>query len=347
MDKKLFMYDAKPHDREFFDRANGGGEFEIKYFPGRLEPDTAKLAEGYPAVCVFTHDDVGAEVIRCLHERGVGLVTLRCAGYNHVDLEAAHDTLRIVRVPAYSPHAVAEHAAGLLLALNRKLHRAYGRTRDGNFSLEGLMGFDLHGKTAGVIGTGRIGRCLIEILSGFGMDVLAHDVKQDEAYARKAGFRYVGAEELYARADVVSLHMPLTPDTHHFIDRDSVSRMKKGVFLVNTSRGKLIDTEALIEGLKDGTIGAAGLDVYEEEEQYFYEDWSGTPIGDDVLARLLTFPNALVTSHQGFFTREALTSIAETTLANVRRFVEGEPLQNEVHQQGRETSRPKAKAHAS
>ena len=262
---------------------------------------------------------------------GVKLIALRCAGFNNVDLRAAaRYGLRVVRVPAYSPHAVAEYAVALLLSLDRKIHRAYWRTRDGNFSLHGLLGFDLYGKTAGIVGVGKIARELIRILRGFGMEVLAYDVKPDAEYARQAGFEYVALDELYARSDVISLHCPLTDRTRYMIDEGAIAQMKPGVVLINTGRGQLIRTEALIEGLKQKRIGAAGLDVYEEEADYFYEDTSDRIMDDDVLARLLSFNNVIVTSHQGFFTREALNNIAHTTLQNIRDFAQGRPLTNAV-----------------
>jgi D-lactate dehydrogenase len=261
----------------------------------------------------------------------VKLIALRCAGFNNVDLEAAHKFgLQVVRVPAYSPHAVAEYAVALMLALNRKINRAYWRTRDGDFSLHGLLGFDMYGKTAGIIGTGRIAKVLIHILRGFGMEVVAYDIFPDEAFARQEGFSYVSLDELYARADIVSLHCPLTDQTRHIIDAEAIGKMKEGVMLINTGRGQLIHTEALIGGLKSRKIGSAGLDVYEEEANYFYKDESDKIIGDDVLARLLTFNNVILTSHQGFFTREALENIARTTLQNIRDFSEHLPLANEV-----------------
>jgi len=255
---------------------------------------------------------------------------LRSAGYNNVDLRAAYGRIHVVRVPAYSPRAVAEHAVALILSLNRKTHRAYYRTRDGNFSINGFLGFDMYGKTAGVVGTGKIGKAAAEILKGFGMKVLVYDPYPDLSFAELSGVSYVELDELYRRADVVTLHCPLTPETQHMINADSIERMKPGVMIINTGRGKLIDTRALIDGLKSGKVGAAGLDVYEEEGDYFFEDLSAEVITDDVLARLLTFPNVLVTSHQGFFTREALHNIAETTLENIREYAQGGWLRNEI-----------------
>lgn len=313
---RIAVFSTKPYDREALDRANEGHGHELVYFEPRLTPETAPLARGFEAVCPFVNDELSAPVLEVLAAGGLRLLTLRSAGYNHVDLRAAaeHDVV-VTRVPAYSPHAVAEHAAGLVLTLNRKLHRAYARVREGNFALEGLLGFDLHGKTVGVVGTGKIGTVFCRIMAGFGCRVLAHD-PQPSAEAEEPGARYVDLDDLFAAADIVALHLPLTPETHHLIDTAALHRMKPGVMLINTSRGGLIDTRAVIDGLKSGRIGSLGLDVYEEEADLFFEDLSGTVIQDDVFARLLTFPNVLVTGHQGFFTREALTSIAETTLAN-------------------------------
>jgi D-lactate dehydrogenase len=282
------------------------------------------LARGYPVVCAFVNDELDASVLEQLARFGTGMIALRCAGYNNVDLAAAaREKIEIARVPAYSPHAVAEHAAMLILALNRKVHRAYNRVREGNFSLNGLVGFDLFGRTAGLVGLGKIGRCLAQILRGFGMTVLAHDVKVDLEFGESAGVRFVGLDELLAASDVVSLHAPLTPATHHLIDAARIARMKRGVMLINTGRGGLVDTAALIDALKTGHIGAAGLDVYEEESDYFFRDMSDRAIDDDVLARLMTFPNVLVTSHQAFLTSDALDNIAGTTVDNIRAFLAG------------------------
>ena len=331
MATKIAFFGTKPYDRESFDQANEAYGFDIRYFKGHLTPESAILAQGAAAVCLFVNDTADATVIDALKEQGVPLIALRCAGFNNVDLEAAaRDGITVVRVPAYSPYAVAEHAVALMLALNRKIHRAYWRTRDGNFALHGLMGFDMHGKTAGIIGTGKIARILIRILRGFGMEVLGYDLYPDEAFAREAGMRYVTLDELYAQSDIISLHCPLTEQTRYLIDSSAIERMKPGVVLINTGRGQLIHSQALIDGLKEKKIGAAGLDVYEEEGDYFYEDKSDKIIDDDTLARLLSFNNVIVTSHQGFFTREALANIAETTLSNIRDFTEGRPLANEV-----------------
>ncbi len=317
------VFDAKPYDRDFFELHVGDG-LGFRYFEARLGPDTVELAKGHRVVCPFVNDHLDRSVIEGLAAHGVGLIALRCAGYNNVDLAAAEaHGISVVRVPAYSPHAVAEHAVALLLALNRKTHRAYNRVREGNFSLAGLVGFDLHGRTAGVIGLGKIGRCLAEILVGFGMRVLAHDPYPDETYARDAGLELTTLDELLKASDVVSLHSPLLPSTHHLINAARIATMKQGVVLINTSRGGLVDAAALIDGLKSGQIGAAGLDVYEEESDYFFQDRSDRVIADDLLARLMTFNNVIITSHQAFLTEEALGNIAATTAGSIREFLAG------------------------
>jgi D-lactate dehydrogenase len=320
---KIAMFSTKAYDRASFERANREHGHEISFLEPRLLPATAPLAAGHDAVCAFVNDELSAEVLRGLKEHGVALLALRSAGFNHVDLEVADELgLTVARVPAYSPHAVAEHAIALILGLNRKLYRAYNRVREGNFSLEGLLGFDLHGRTVGVIGTGRIGQIFAGIMRGFGCEVLGHDPYPDPA--AEAVLTYVPLDELYARSHVISLHCPLTPQTHNLIDARAIARMRDGVMLINTSRGQLVDTTAVIDGLKSGRIGHLGLDVYEEEEELFFQDLSTQVIQDDVFSRLLTFPNVLVTGHQGFFTQEAVTNIAETTLANVTAFASGE-----------------------
>jgi len=328
---KIAMFDTHRYDEESFRAANAANDHQISFLEPRLVSETAALARGHEVVCSFVNDHLDAAALAVLGEGGSRLIALRSAGYNHVDLYAAARLgLPVVRVPEYSPYAVAEHAVGLVLALNRKIHRAYARVREWNFSLEGLVGFDLHGKTVGIVGTGRIGRAAARIFAGFGCQVLAYDVRQDPALGAEAGGRYVELVELYGQSDIISLHVPLTPATHHMIDADALSRMKPGVVLVNTGRGALIDSRALIEALKRGELGAAGLDVYEEEEGVFFQDLSNRVLQDDVLARLLTFPNVLITSHQGFLTREALASIARVTLENVSAFARGERLVNEV-----------------
>jgi D-lactate dehydrogenase len=320
-------FSTKPYDREFLERAAHGTGIEWRWFESRLDADTVRLAEGARAVNCFVNDDLGPDVLERLHASGVRLVTLRCAGFNQVDLPTATRLgLPVVRVPEYSPHAVAEHAMGLVLMLDRKLHKAYNRVREGNFSLDGLLGFDLHGRSVGVVGTGKIGRCFAEIALGFGCRVLAHDPRPDAALAAQ-GVAFVPLADLLAASDIVSLHCPLMPATHHLIDATNIARMKPGVMLVNTSRGGLVDTRAVIAALKTGRIGALGLDVYEEEADLFFEDKSNTIIGDDVFSRLLTFPNVVVTAHQAFFTRNALEAIAAQTVRNLVHFERGEPLE--------------------
>jgi len=328
---KIALFDTHRYERDAFAQANGTFGHALTFFEPRLLRDTASLAHGFPVVCSFVNDRLDADTLAVLRDGGVRLVALRSAGYNHVDLRAAAEIgLPVVRVPEYSPYAVAEHAVALLLALNRKIHRAWARVREANFSLDGLVGFDLHGKTFGVVGTGRIGSVAARIMHGFGCRLLGFDPRPNEALAAELGLRYVDLATLEREADVVSLHVPLTPATHHLIDAEALERMKPGVVLINTGRGALVDTRALIDGLKRGHVGAAGLDVYEEEEAVFFRDLSDRVLQDDVLARLLTFPNVLITSHQGFLTREALARIAETTLGNVAVFERGEPLRNEV-----------------
>lgn len=327
---KVAFFDAKPYDIESFNELNRDQRFTIKYFKFHLTPDNVVLAQGYDAVIIFVNDTVDAEMIMKLKEYGVKLIALRSAGFNNVDLKAALNNISVVRVPAYSPHAIAEHTVALMLTLNRKVHRAYFRTRDTNFALNGLLGFDMYGKTSGVIGTGRIGKVLVGILRGFGMEVLLNDMYPDEAFAAETGCRYTTLEEVYRASDIISLNCPLTRETEYMINSATIAMMKKGVMLINTGRGKLIRTADLIEGLKSGQIGSAGLDVYEEESQFFFEDLSDRVLADDVLARLLTFNNVIITSHQGFFTREAIRNIAETTLKNIDDFFAGRKLVNEV-----------------
>lgn len=330
MDKKIAFFDTKPYDQNSFDANNKSFGFDIRYFDTHLSANTLELCRGFDGVCVFVNDTIDAKVIETLESFKIGIVALRCAGYNNVDFKAAFKKVHVVRVPAYSPYAVAEHTAALILSLNRKIHKAYYRTREGNFSINGLMGFDLFGKTAGVVGTGKIGQCLISILLGFGMKVLAYDPHHVDNFDKFPNFKYVLLDELYAQSDIISLHCPLTPETTYMINRKTLSKMKRGVMIINTSRGKLIDTESLIDGLKSGFVGAAGLDVYEEESEYFFEDKSAELISDDNLARLLTFHNVLITSHQAFFTAEALKNIAQTTLSNLKAYFKGEFLQNEI-----------------
>ena len=318
---KLAFFDTKSYDIPGFDRYGIPAGVEIKYFEPNLNRDTVTLAAGFDAVCVFVNDTVDAVVVDKLHQLGVKAIVLRCAGFNNVDIKACEGKLRVFRVPAYSPHAVAEHAMALLLTINRRTHKAYIRTRDFNFSLQGLAGFDLYGKTVGIVGTGKIGRVFADICKGFGMKILAYDKFPNP----DAGLDYVDLPELFARADIISLHCPLTEETHHLINADTIAMMKKGVTIINTSRGALVDTEALINGIKEKKVGAACLDVYEEEGDFFYEDFSGHIVRDDKLVRLIAMPNVIVTSHQAFLTSEALDNIAATTINNLTRFFSGDP----------------------
>ena len=327
---KIAFFGAKPYDIASFDKVNEKYNYDIRYYKGHLNPNNVVLTQDTDVVCIFVNDTADAAVIDAMVDNGVKLLALRCAGFNNVDLKAAKGKLPVVRVPAYSPYAVAEYSLALMLSLNLKIHRAYWRTRDGNFSLNGLMGFDMHGKTIGIIGTGKIARILIRLLKGFGMRILAYDLYPDMKFAGEEGISYVSLDELYRESDIISLHCPLTDQTKYMIDKDSIDKMKEGVMIINTGRGQLINTNDLIEGLKEKKIAAAGLDVYEEEGEYFYEDKSDKIIDDDVLARLLSFNNVIVTSHQAFFTKEALHNIAETTLQNIEDFRCHRPLVNEV-----------------
>lgn len=336
---RIAFFGTKKYDQETFDAINNSVDasnqplfgFEIKYYKAHPTMDNILLVQGATVVCCFVNDPLTADIIAEMGRLGVKLIALRCAGFNNVDLKAAQQAgIRVVRVPAYSPYAIAEFTLGLILALNRHLPRAASRTRDGNFSLQGLMGFDLHGKTIGIIGTGKIAKVLIRILQGFGMRILGYDIYPDHDFAAAHNLEYVSLDTLLRESDIISLHCPLTKDNYHLINADAIQRMKKGVMLINTGRGGLIDTEALIEGLKSHQVASAGLDVYEEEGEYFYEDVSDAIIEDDVLARLLSFNNVLLTSHQAFFTREALNNIATTTLQNILDFTNNQPLSNEV-----------------
>ena len=318
---KLAFFDTKSYDIPGFDRYGIPAGVEIKYFEPNLNRDTVTLAAGFDAVCVFVNDTVDAVVVDKLHQLGVKAIVLRCAGFNNVDIKACEGKLRVFRVPAYSPHAVAEHAMALLLTINRRTHKADIRTRDLNVSLQGLAGFDLYGKTVGIVGTGKIGRVFADICKGFGMKILAYDKFPNP----DAGLDYVDLPELFAQADIISLHCPLTEETHHLINADTIAMMKKGVTIINTSRGALVDTEALINGIKEKKVGAACLDVYEEEGDFFYEDFSGHIVQDDKLVRLIAMPNVIVTSHQAFLTSEALDNIAATTVNNLTRFFSGDP----------------------
>ena len=318
---KLAFFDTKSYDIPGFDRYGIPAGVEIKYYEAKLNRDTVSLANGFDAVCVFVNDILTAEVVEQLYNMGVKAIVLRCAGFNNVDIKACQGKLRVFRVPAYSPYAVAEHAMALLLTVNRRTHRAYNRTRDFNFSLQGLTGFDLHGKTVGIIGAGKIGRVFADICRGFGMQILAYDKFPNP----DSDLAYVELDELYEKADIISLHCPLTEENQHMICDESIARMKDGVVILNTSRGALIDTEALIRGIQSEKIGAACLDVYEEEGDLFYEDLSGHIIRDDKLIRLIAMPNVIVTSHQAFLTEEALDNIASTTINNLTRFFSGDP----------------------
>ena len=328
---KVAVFSAQSFDRQFLEAANTGPGHELLFLEAALNEQTFGLAGGCPAVCVFVNDVLNRCVLTSLADQGVRLVALRCAGFSNVDLGAADELgFTVLRVPAYSPHAVAEHTVGLILSLNRKLHRAYARVREQNFSLEGLMGFDLHGRTVGIVGTGRIGTVLGRILTGFGCDILAHDPVESPDFI-EMGARYVSLQELAGRSDIITLHCPLVRQTQYLVDEAFVEQMKPGAMLINTSRGALIDTKAVIGGLKSGRIGYLGIDVYEEEGDLFFRDLSNEVIQDDVFSRLLTFPNVLITAHQAFFTREALTNIAETTIQNIAAFERGDvPSENRV-----------------
>jgi D-lactate dehydrogenase len=321
--RKIAFFDFKPYDQIWFDKLDG---YEFKYFENKLNRDTAFMANGYDGVIAFVNDSIDKETVDILYENKIKIIAMRCAGYNNVDFKEAFNKIHIVRVPAYSPYAVAEHSMALLLTLNRKVHRAYNRTRDYNFSLNGLTGFDLHGKTIGIVGTGKIGQIFIDICSGFGMKVIAYDPFP----IKDKNIEYIDFLELCEKSDIISLHCPLTKDTHHLIDKNAFDKMKDGVFIINTSRGALIDSVALIDAIKEKKVGAAGLDVYEEETEIFFEDYSNSVMQDDVLARLVSMPNVIITSHQAFLTDEALQNIAETTKKNLDEFFSEAPLTNEV-----------------
>ncbi|MDZ4873766.1 MAG: D-lactate dehydrogenase [Chroococcidiopsis cubana SAG 39.79] len=327
---KVAVFSTKSYDRTFLETANAEYKHELAFFEPRLTCETSILAKDYPVVCVFVNDQLDRQTLTCLADRGTKLIALRAAGYNNIDIIAATELgLPVVRVPAYSPYAVAEYTLGIILALNRKIYRTHYRVREGNFSLEGLMGFDLHGKTAGIVGTGKIGAIVAQILHACGCHVLAYD-KYQNPDCQALGVQYVSLQDLFARTDIISLHCPLTPETYHLVNSEAIALMKTGVMLINTSRGALIDAKAAIKGLKSGKIGYLGLDVYEQEGDIFFEDLSNTIVQDDVLQRLLTFPNVLITGHQAFFTKDALTSIAQTTLANISDFESGKPCPNQI-----------------
>jgi D-lactate dehydrogenase len=327
---KVTFFNTKPYDKQFFNEANKIQGHQLRFLEVPLNENTAVLAKGASAVCVFVNEKVSASILRQLADVGVKLLALRCAGYNNVDMAAAAQVgIKVVRVPDYSPYAVAEHTLALILTLNRKIHRAYNRVREGNFALTGLMGFDLHGKTVGLVGLGNIGLVTARILKGFGCRVLGYDLYHSPE-AADAGVQFVTLENLYAQSDIISLHCPLTPQTFHLINEESIAQMKEGVMLINTSRGGIINTQAVTRGLKSGKIGSLGIDVYEDEGDLFYEDLSGRVIQDDVFMRLLSFSNVLITGHQAFFTEEALFNIAQVTLKNITGFEQGQPLRNEV-----------------
>jgi D-lactate dehydrogenase len=320
---KVAVFSTKSYDREFLSAANQEAGHELTFFEPRLTIETCPLAAGFRAICAFVNDQLDAQVLLTLAKEGVQLIAMRCAGFNNVDLRSAGQlSLTVTRVPAYSPHAVAEHTVALILALNRRIHKAYNRIREGNFALDGLMGFDLCGRTAGIVGTGKIGAVVARILHGFGCGLLAYDVVEN-AEVKALGARYVPTVELFAESDVITLHCPLVPDTYHLINEEALARMKRGTMLVNTSRGALIDTRAVIRALKSGRLAFLGLDVYEEEADLFYEDLSARVIQDDVFSRMLTFPNVIITGHQAFFTRHAMEAIARETLCNVSEFEQG------------------------
>lgn len=330
---RIAVFSTRAYDRRFLDEANLDHGHDLHYFDARLDHDTVPLAEGFEGVCVFVNDTVDAEVVARLAAGGTRLLTLRSAGFNHVDLAAAQEHgVTVVRVPAYSPYAVAEHTVALMLSVQRKIHRAHNRVRDGNFALDGLLGFDLRNKRIGIIGTGKIGMIVARIMRGFGCSIRAYDPYPNDD-VKDFGVRYEDLDTLLAECDVITLHCPLTPDTHHLIDEEALRKTKPGVMIVNTSRGALIDTRAVIEGLKDGRVGHLALDVYEEEGDLFFEDLSDTVIQDDVFSRLLTFPNVLITAHQAFFTEEALRNIGQTTLGNATAYAEGHDSGNEVRAQ--------------
>lgn len=327
---KIAFFDSHSYDETSFVATNADYGFDIQYYKEHLSLKTVPLAKGADVVCIFVNAECNAQVIDKLVEYGVKLIALRCAGFNNVDLKAAKGRIDVVHVPAYSPYAVAEYAVALMLSLNRKIYRAVNRTREGNFRLKGLLGFDMNGRTVGLIGMGKIAKVLIKILHGFGMRIMAYDLYPDHEFAKQYEVEVVDLDTLYANANIISLHCPLTPETKHIINAESIAKMKKGVMIINTGRGQLINTEDLIEGLRTHHIGSAGLDVYEEEKEYFYEDRSDNMIKDDVLARLLSAPNVVLTSHQAFFTEEALHNIATTTLNSVRELAEGKPYSHQV-----------------
>lgn len=326
---KIAFFDTKEYDRKLFDEYNKNYGYDITYFESNLNAETAPLTKGYDAVCIFVHDKVDEHTFNILEENGVKLLALRCAGFNNVDLEHKGN-IRVVRVPEYSPYAVAEHAVALLLNVTRKLYKSYQRTRKYNFTLDGLLGFDIHGKTVGVIGTGKIGKVFIQIMKGFGTNVIAYDVYKDENASKELGFEYVELDELFAKSDIISLHCPLTPETENIINSENIKKMKDGVVLINCSRGKLIDTTSLIKEMETGKIGGVGLDVYEDEDEFFLRDMTNSYKRDKNLSILLSMPNLIITSHQAFFTREALNKIASDTCQNIKEVFDGMACKNEL-----------------
>lgn len=323
---KIAFFDTKPYDKSSFEQLGIDNEIEFKFFETKLNEDTVKLASGYDGVCIFVNDNVNEKVVNALYEYGIKIIVLRCAGFNNVDLKAAEGKITVVRVPAYSPYAVAEHTMALILTSVRRIHKAFVRTKSFNFSLSDLTGFDLYGKTVGIIGTGKIGKIFANICKGFGMKILAYDKFPDVTN----DLNYVDLNELFEKSDIISLHCPLTDETYHIIDKESISKMKRGVLIVNTSRGALIDADALLDGIKARKIGGACLDVYEEESDFFFEDYSSHIVEDDILARLISMPNVLVTSHQAFLTEEALANIAQTSIENILEFFETGNCKNKV-----------------
>lgn len=327
---KIAFFDTKEYDKKLFDEYNKNYGYEITYLESKLNSETAPLSRGFDVVCVFVNDIVDEKTIKILKKCGVKLIALRCAGFNNVDIKHMDESIKVVRVPAYSPYAVAEHATALLLDLDRKIYKAYQRTKKYNFTLNGLLGFDIHGKTVGVVGTGKIGKCFINIMKGFGANIIAYDIYEDETFAKEKDFEYVSLDELYKKSDIISLHCPLTEDNMKMINKSSIEKMKKGVVIINTSRGKLIDTDDLISELEKGKIGGLGLDVYEDEEEFFLNDMSNSYIRDKELSTLLSMPNVVITSHQAFFTKEALNKIASDTCENIKDIFEKGECVNEV-----------------
>ena len=327
---KILFYDTKEYDKKLFERYNKDYGFEIKYLESKLNNETAPLANGYDAVCIFVNDRAEKETLDILKECGVKLIVLRCAGYNNVDIKNLPEGMSVVRVPRYSPYAVAEHAVALILSVDRKIYKSYQRTKKYNFTLNGLLGFDIHGKTVGVIGTGKIGKVFINIMKGFGTEVLAYDVYPDEKAAQEMGFKYTTLDELYEKSDIISLHCPLTDENTNMINKDSIKKMKKGVVIINTSRGKLINSDDLIDALGKGKIGGLGLDVFDEEEDFFLNDMSNSYYRNTELSVLLTMPNVVITSHQAFFTKEALDKIGKVSMDNIKEFFETGNCENFV-----------------